>query len=90
MTQKLIQNETSIFFFVDSPYFSIRLGDHNESFSLSDLEHSKERTYIPLSRFDENGELVLFYTSTVLGLYTLQGGVRHGDESLEKALISER
>ena len=57
---------------------------------MSDSEHSKETTYIPLSRFDENDELVLFYTSTVLGLYTLKVGVRHGNESLEETLISER
>ena len=75
---------------MDSPYFSIRLKDHNESFSLSDSEHSKEKTYIPLSRFDENGELVLFYTSTVLGLYTLKVGIKRGNETLEKSLISER
>ena len=69
---RLKKSETEIFFEVDSNNFLYRLQNGSEEFPASTWGTPDDRVYIPLSAFDHNNELMVYFTPSILGLYTVK------------------
>ena len=61
-----------MFFEVDSNHFLFRLNNMTEEFSASTWDAEENRIYIPLSMFDMNNELMIHFTSSILGIYNVK------------------
>ena len=73
-----------MFFEVDSNHFSFRLQNSTEEFSASKWNAEDRRTYIHLSDFDENDELVIYFTSSIIGIYNFKfytSSLQHSDSA---------
>ena len=69
---RLKNSQTQIFFEVDSNHFLFHLQNGTEEFSASTWDTEDNRVYIPLSSFDDNNELMLYFTSSILGIYNVK------------------
>ena len=68
---RLKKSQTKIFFEVDSNHFLFHIENTTEQFSASKWEPTESRSYIPLSLFDTNNELRIYFTSSILGIYNV-------------------
>ena len=48
------------------------MNDEGEDFSASKWDIQEHRVYIPLALFDENNEITVYFTSSILGIYTVE------------------
>jgi hypothetical protein len=49
-----------------------KLQNGTEEFSASTWDTDDKRVYIPLSTFDDNDELMIHFTSSILGIYNVK------------------
>ena len=77
---RLKKSETEIFFEVDSNHFLFSLQNGSEEFPASTWDSHDNRNYIPLSTFDDNNELIVYFTSSILGMYTVKFYTISADE----------
>jgi hypothetical protein len=66
-----MENTMDIFFTVDSAHFRFKIRDRNTSYKEIAVQQPERRIYIPLSSFDDNNKLNVYFESSVIGLYTL-------------------
>ena len=68
---RLKKSQTKIFFEIDSNHFVFHVENTTDEFSASKWDPTEKRSYIPLSFFDSNNELVIYFTSPILGIYRI-------------------
>ena len=85
---RLKKNETKIFFDVDSNHFLFRIQNRSEELSASTWDTPNHKAFIPLSSFDDNNKLMVYFTPSVLGLYTVKFHTLSTDDGAMHSVVN--
>ena len=68
----MLHRPSDIFVEVDSNHFVFTLQNSTEEFSASTWKTKDHRAYIHMSDFDDNDELIIYFTSSIIGIYNVK------------------
>ena len=86
---RLTNNETTLFLGVDSKHFLFRIANQGEKVRGSFEEKSNDVLNIPFSLFDTNNHLIVYFESSVIGLYNVEFHVKYGSSDVAHKIKQE-
>ena len=74
---RLKNSETSLFFEIDSSYFLFNIHNGTGGNFSASMWNEEERQAIQLSTFDDNNEKLVYFTSSMIGMYKIRFYIHH-------------